>query len=92
LKENLEKETLAKQFGIVKRKTTKSHVLNFGNLNIEQEHVSEFMGDKESERSMGSGLVGRAKGTGPIPLPLRPFCSTRPRTFQCTRPGTFPFS
>ena len=57
MKENLQRETLAKQFGIVKRKTTKSHVQNFGNMQIEEEFVAEFMGNKPSNQSMGTGMV-----------------------------------
>jgi legumain len=56
-KENLRSETLATQFGIVRRKTTKSHVLNFGNFAIEEEYVGEFMGEKDSRVRMGDNRV-----------------------------------
>ncbi|KAF7632576.1 Legumain, partial [Meloidogyne graminicola] len=50
-KENLLQETLARQFRIVRRKTDKSHVQSFGSINIKHEHVAEFMGSKEPNKS-----------------------------------------
>lgn len=55
--ENLNQETLAIQLGIVRNKTTKSHVQSYGNQGIEQEHVSEFQGKKKSNRIMANSRV-----------------------------------
>jgi legumain len=49
-KENLETETLSQQFDVVKRLTTKSHVMRFGDLDIAKEHVGEFQGEEQSLR------------------------------------------
>lgn len=43
-------ETLQTQFQIVQRETNKSHVENFGDLQIEGEHVADFMGNKRGKR------------------------------------------
>ncbi|CAN8005425.1 unnamed protein product [Ixodes hexagonus] len=55
--EDLHKETLLKQFKIVKSETSTSHVMEFGDLNIAQLKVSEFQG---------------AKSAPPITLPKAP--------------------
>ncbi|GFY41783.1 legumain [Trichonephila inaurata madagascariensis] len=47
--EVLTTETLQKQFKIVKKKTTESHVQEFGVMSIAQLHVSEFQGRKNSK-------------------------------------------
>ncbi|GFV89469.1 legumain [Trichonephila clavipes] len=47
--EVLTTETLQKQFKIVKKETTESHVHEFGDTSIAQLHVSEFQGRKDSK-------------------------------------------
>ncbi|KAL3072955.1 hypothetical protein niasHS_017929 [Heterodera schachtii] len=48
--ENLRTETLRKQFGIVREETNKSHVMHYGDLQIQEEHVSEFMGKEQAQK------------------------------------------
>ncbi|GFY44535.1 legumain [Trichonephila inaurata madagascariensis] len=48
-KEVLTNETLHQQYDLVKKETTRSHVLEFGDLSISQLHVSEFQGRKVSK-------------------------------------------
>ncbi|GFQ71515.1 legumain, partial [Trichonephila clavata] len=48
-REVLTTETLQKQFKIVKKETTESHVQEFGDMSIAQLHVSEFQGRKDSK-------------------------------------------
>jgi len=43
-KENLQAETLQKQFEIVKKETNASHVMEYGDLKIAQEPVADFQG------------------------------------------------
>ncbi|XP_013404249.1 legumain-like [Lingula anatina] len=45
-KENLQKETLKKQFRIVKEETNTSHVMEYGDLSIAESTVAEFQGGK----------------------------------------------
>ncbi|GIX68903.1 legumain [Caerostris extrusa] len=47
--EVLTQETLQKQFKVVKKETTESHVQEYGDLTIAQMHVSEFQGRKASK-------------------------------------------
>jgi len=47
-KENLNTETLEDQYKIVKQETNLSHVLQFGDKDIWNEHVSEFHGDEQA--------------------------------------------
>ncbi|VDM99052.1 unnamed protein product, partial [Thelazia callipaeda] len=42
-KENLYKETLARQFSIIKNLTDKSHVMHYGDMAITHDHVADFM-------------------------------------------------
>uniref|UniRef100_A0A914HM55 legumain n=1 Tax=Globodera rostochiensis TaxID=31243 RepID=A0A914HM55_GLORO len=51
--ENLSTETLRTQFGIVRQKTNTSHVMHYGDLLIEDEHVAEFMGNKHAPKRIG---------------------------------------
>ncbi|CAK5035773.1 unnamed protein product [Meloidogyne enterolobii] len=67
-KENLLQETLAEQFEIVRNKTDRSHVLSIGSLNITYEHVSEFMGSKESNE-MGENMISKSN---PKDYPMYP--------------------
>jgi len=46
-KEDLNEETLYKQFKIVKKETNTSHVQEFGDLSISREDVGEFQGSAE---------------------------------------------
>ncbi|XP_064464816.1 legumain-like [Ornithodoros turicata] len=48
-KEDLHKETLEKQFRIVKNETKKSHVCEYGDLQLAKSKVSEFQGEKQAE-------------------------------------------
>lgn len=48
-KEDLAKETLNKQYHIVKKETNTSHVREFGDLSIGKMHVSEFQGRKSAQ-------------------------------------------
>uniref|UniRef100_T1JFN1 legumain n=1 Tax=Strigamia maritima TaxID=126957 RepID=T1JFN1_STRMM len=50
-KETLTKETLNKQFKIVKEETNTSHVQEYGDLSIGNMKVSEFQGEKASLRN-----------------------------------------
>nr|AVA09645.1 putative effector protein [Heterodera avenae] len=48
--ENLHTETLQTQFGIVRKETNRSHVMHYGDMQIQEEHVSEFMGKQQAEK------------------------------------------
>jgi len=50
-KEDLKSETVGKQYLVVKKRTTLSHVCHFGDMDIESEEISEFQG--------GSNCFGR---------------------------------
>ncbi|KAM3716903.1 Legumain [Dirofilaria immitis] len=45
-KEDLNRETLASQFEIVKKETNMSHVMRYGDLRIAQDYVSYYLGDR----------------------------------------------
>ncbi|KAG0718395.1 Legumain [Chionoecetes opilio] len=47
-RENVKKETLEKQFGIVKKETKTSQVMQFGELSLDKMKVSEFVGAKNA--------------------------------------------
>uniref|UniRef100_A0A183D6Y0 RdRp n=1 Tax=Gongylonema pulchrum TaxID=637853 RepID=A0A183D6Y0_9BILA len=42
----LNKETLGRQFAIVKKETNRSHVMHYGDMKIAQDHVAEYIGNK----------------------------------------------
>ena len=48
-RENLNRETLEKQFQIVKRETNTSTVCQFGDLSIAKMKVSQFQGEKKTD-------------------------------------------
>ncbi len=50
-KENLEKETLEKQYRIVKRETNTSMVCQFGDMSISKMKVAWFQGEATQEDS-----------------------------------------
>uniref|UniRef100_A0A0N4Z5T4 legumain n=1 Tax=Parastrongyloides trichosuri TaxID=131310 RepID=A0A0N4Z5T4_PARTI len=50
--ENLNTETLEKQYEIVKKLTNESHVMHYGDLNIAREHVSEFQGHTSTRHNI----------------------------------------
>ncbi|CAI4225174.1 unnamed protein product [Auanema sp. JU1783] len=50
--EDLNVETLQQQFELVKAKTTKSHVLQFGDLSIAREPVGNFQGETKQNSEM----------------------------------------
>uniref|UniRef100_A0A0K2THK9 legumain n=1 Tax=Lepeophtheirus salmonis TaxID=72036 RepID=A0A0K2THK9_LEPSM len=45
-KEDLKKETIEKQFDIVRKETNTSHVTQFGDKKVAESHLSEFLGQK----------------------------------------------
>uniref|UniRef100_A0A0R3RXM5 legumain n=1 Tax=Elaeophora elaphi TaxID=1147741 RepID=A0A0R3RXM5_9BILA len=47
-KEDLNRETLASQFEIVKQETNLSHVMHYGDLRIAKDYVAYYLGDKIS--------------------------------------------
>lgn len=57
------KETLLKQYHIVAKETNTSHVLQWGQLSIDKEMVSRFVGDQQ----------GTLDTYGPFP-PMRDPC------------------
>ncbi|VDK70726.1 unnamed protein product [Litomosoides sigmodontis] len=46
-KEDLNNETLASQFQIVKKETNTSHVMHYGDLKIGRDYVAYYLGDKK---------------------------------------------
>ncbi|CAB4059028.1 LGMN [Lepeophtheirus salmonis] len=48
-KEDLKKETIEKQFDIVRKETNTSHVTQFGDKKVAESHLSEFLGQKNPE-------------------------------------------
>ncbi|KAH9118128.1 hypothetical protein AeMF1_008553 [Aphanomyces euteiches] len=63
--EDLSKETLHEQFEVVKKKTNKSHVLEFGSDDIPKEPVGDFLGtlDNDAEQSVVQSDDGLAVDT-----------------------------
>uniref|UniRef100_A0A0K0DY32 legumain n=1 Tax=Strongyloides stercoralis TaxID=6248 RepID=A0A0K0DY32_STRER len=59
--ENLNSETLNKQYKIVKKLTNQSHVMHYGDLNIAKEFVSEFQGHKSTVNSLRNVILQRTK-------------------------------
>ncbi|EFO25715.2 peptidase C13 family protein [Loa loa] len=47
-KEDLNCETLASQFKIIKQKTNLSHVMHYGDLKIARDYVAYYLGDKKT--------------------------------------------
>lgn len=62
-KENLEEETLAQQFKLVKSETNTSHVMEYGDLKISKKPVGDFQGSLNSKSLYFSP-------SSPIPHPL----------------------
>jgi legumain len=65
-KEDLQKETLKTQYEIVKKDTTKSHVMQYGDLSFENEPVADFQGLKKPS---GNIVVNKAQDLSPVPSP-----------------------
>ncbi|KAH9371515.1 hypothetical protein HPB48_017502 [Haemaphysalis longicornis] len=49
-REDLHKETLIDQYKLVKKETTTSHVMEYGDMNLGKLPVSEFQGEKDAQR------------------------------------------
>lgn len=56
-KEDLSTETLQKQFEIVKKETNTSHVMEYGDLSISEEHVADFQSDSDGNYAVPEPLV-----------------------------------
>lgn len=48
LQEDLNNETLASQFEIIKQETIMSHVMHYGDLKIAEDYVAYYLGDRIS--------------------------------------------
>ncbi|CAJ0568669.1 unnamed protein product, partial [Mesorhabditis spiculigera] len=59
--EDLNSETLEKQYELVKARTNKSHVLHFGDLSIAEEPVSDFQGAKKTYVLTGRPLESNSR-------------------------------
>ncbi|UJR09213.1 hypothetical protein I4U23_013461 [Adineta vaga] len=58
--EDVTKESLFKQFQVTKQKTTESHVMQYGDLNLGAKHnVSEFQGATKNNKQSVSPVVDR---------------------------------
>lgn len=51
LQEEVTKETLLKQFDVVEKETTTSHVLQWGQKSIDKQMVSLFVGNAKADLS-----------------------------------------
>jgi len=70
-KENLEKETLQKQYEITKNITTTSHVMEYGDLTMSNLMVGEFQGQKNSPaKTLPSVPFSRGAPSLDVPLDI----------------------
>jgi len=53
--EDVTRETLEKQFKLVKKRTNESHVMQWGDKSFVQDKLSEFFGDNTANRSLNVG-------------------------------------
>jgi len=61
--EDIDKESLFTQFQVTKKNTNTSHVMQYGDLKLGQAHtVSEFQGDKQSEKKSRSPIADYYNG------------------------------
>ncbi|VDM91911.1 unnamed protein product [Onchocerca ochengi] len=70
-KEDLNRETLASQFRIVKKETNLSHVMHYGDLRIGQDYVAYYLGDKKANVTNSYNNLIKVENEASIAWPSR---------------------